>query len=66
MIMVDSSVWIDHFNGALNWQVEFLRSGLANGVVLFLLGEACALAFFHGRNPAEVERLVWPWLLEWL
>jgi hypothetical protein len=43
-------------------RVERLRLGLI--VTLFLLGEAVALAFLHGRNPAEVERLVWPWLLE--
>ena len=35
-------------------------------VILFLLGEAVALAFLHGKNPAEIERLVWPWLLAWL
>ena len=35
-------------------------------VTLFLLGEAVALAFVHAKNPPEIERLVWPWLLEWL
>ena len=35
-------------------------------VTLFLLGEAVALAFLHGKNPAEIERLIWPWLLAWL
>lgn len=44
--------------------VERLRLWLI--VVLFLLGEAVALVFAHDHNPAEIERLVWPWLLEWL
>ncbi|MGZ8219829.1 hypothetical protein [Methylomagnum sp.] len=44
--------------------VERLRLGLI--VVLFLLGEAVALAFAHDRNQAEIERLIWSWLLEWL
>jgi hypothetical protein len=35
-------------------------------VSLFLLGEAVALAFLHARNSPEIERLVWPWLLDWL
>jgi hypothetical protein len=38
------------------WRLLFI-------VTLVLLGEACALAFAHARNPAEVEALVWPWLL---
>ncbi len=31
LVLVDSSVWIDHFNGAVNPQVEWLRAALDNG-----------------------------------
>jgi hypothetical protein len=41
------------------WRMLFI-------VTLIFLGEAVALAFVHAKNPAEIERLVWPWLLHWL
>jgi hypothetical protein len=41
--------------------VERLRLWMI--VALILLGQAFAVDFVHARNPAEIERLVWPWLL---
>lgn len=34
MILVDTSVWIDYFNGIQNWQVEKLDSTLPDELVL--------------------------------
>jgi hypothetical protein len=54
MIMVDSSVWIDHFNGTLNWQVELLRDGLANGSQEFVIGDLILLEVLRGfRNDRD-------------
>lgn len=33
---------------------------------VFILGEAFALSFAHSKYPYLVERLVWPWVLQWL
>jgi len=54
MILVDSSVWIDHFNGTLNWQVEFLRDGLAQGSHEFIIGDLILLEVLRGfRNDRD-------------
>ncbi len=34
MILVDSSVWIDYFNGLRNWQTDLLDDLLSNVPVL--------------------------------
>lgn len=34
MILVDTSVWIDYFNGVVNWQTDHLDQSLSNGTVL--------------------------------
>lgn len=54
MIMVDSSVWIDHFNGTLNRPVEFLRVSLANGIQEFVIGDLILLEVLRGfRNDQD-------------
>ena len=45
MILVDSSVWIDHFNGTLNLPVSFLRDGLASGEYEFVIGDLIGMGF---------------------
>jgi len=37
MILVDSSVWIDYFNGLRNWQTDLLDDLLSN--VHILIGD---------------------------
>ena len=60
MIMVDSSVWIDHFNGTLNPQVSFLRNGLFSGEHEFVIGDLVLLevlrGFRHDRGYSSVSR----------
>ena len=34
MILVDSSVWIDYFNGQLNWQTDKLDQILGNELII--------------------------------
>lgn len=34
MILVDTSVWIDYFNGINNWQTDHLDNSLTNDTVL--------------------------------
>lgn len=34
MILVDTSIWIDYFNGIQSWQVEFLDNILSDELVL--------------------------------
>ncbi len=34
MILVDSSVWIDYFNGRLNWQTDRLDQLLGNELII--------------------------------
>ncbi len=48
MILVDSSVWIDHFNGTLNPPVSFLRDGLASGEHEFVIGDLILLEVLRG------------------
>jgi len=33
MLLVDSSVWIDYFNGIINWQTDLLDKKLENDQV---------------------------------
>jgi len=54
MILVDSSVWIDHFNGTLNPPVSFLRDGLASGEYEFVIGDLILLEVLRGfRNDCD-------------
>lgn len=54
MIMVDSSVWIDHFNGTLNRPVEFLRAGLTNSTQEFVIGDLILIEVLRGfRNDRD-------------
>ena len=54
MIMVDSSVWIDHFNGVITRPVEILREGLANGTQEFVIGDLILLEVLRGfRNDRD-------------
>lgn len=46
--MVDSSVWIDHFNGILNPPVDFLRAGLAGNRYEFVIGDLILLEVLRG------------------
>jgi hypothetical protein len=46
--MVDSSVWIDHFNGVVNRPVAFLRTGLATGSEDFVIGDLILLEVLRG------------------
>ena len=34
MLLVDSSVWIDYFNGIINWQTDLLDKKLENDQVV--------------------------------
>ncbi|MCX7097690.1 MAG: PIN domain nuclease [Methylococcales bacterium] len=54
MMMVDSSVWIDHFNGTINRPVEFLRAGLAQNIQEFVIGDLILLEVLRGfRNDRD-------------
>jgi predicted nucleic acid-binding protein len=59
MILVDSSVWIDHFNGHLSPPVLWLRKGLRDGSHPFVVGDLILLevlrGFRHDRDYAEAR-----------
>lgn len=46
MIMVDSSVWIDYFNGVSSWQTDLLDEYLSN--VPVLLGDLILVEVLQG------------------
>jgi len=48
MILVDSSVWIDYFNGQLNWQTDKLDQML--GRELIITGDIILLEVLQGFN----------------
>ena len=51
MILVDSSVWIDYFNGRPTWQTELLDEYLSG--VPVVMGD---LILTHDRGPDAVAR----------
>ena len=57
MILVDSSVWIDHFNGTLNPPVSFLRDGLASGEHEFVIGDLILLEVLRGFAMTAITML---------
>ena len=57
MILVDSSVWIDYFNGMRNWQTDLLDDLLSNDPVLIgdlILAEV--LQGFRSDDDFEVAK----------
>ena len=46
MILVDSSVWIDYFNGVKNVQTDFLHDGL--GTQTFAIGDLILVEVLQG------------------
>ena len=46
MILVDSSVWIDYFNGVKNEQTDFLHDGL--GMQTFAIGDLILVEVMQG------------------
>ena len=54
MIMVDSSVWIDYFNGQLTWQTNLLDNLLSD--VPVIIGDLILTEILQGfRSDAEYE-----------
>ncbi len=54
MIMVDSSVWIDYFNGQLTWQTNLLDNLLSD--VPVIIGDLILTEVLQGfRSDAEYE-----------
>ena len=60
VVLVDSSVWIDHFNGTLNPPVEWLRAALEDGESDIILGDLITQevlqGFRHDAHFARAER----------
>ena len=58
--LVDSSVWIDHFNGVLNAQVRWLREALEDGEADVLTGDLIVQEVLQGfrfdTHFAQAER----------
>lgn len=48
MIFVDSSVWIDHFNGRVTAQVAWLRAALGGEQHSFVVGDLILLEVLQG------------------
>ena len=48
LVLVDSSVWIDHFNGAVNPQVEWLHAALEGGEEDILGGDLITQEVLQG------------------
>lgn len=46
MILVDSSVWIDFFNGKRSWQTDFLDHMLSN--IPIIMGDLILTEVLHG------------------
>ena len=59
MIVVDSTVWIDHLRGTTTRQVEHLRHVIRNRAALLVVGDLvlCEVlqGIAHGRQAREVE-----------
>lgn len=57
MIVVDSSVWIDLFNGRRTWQTDVLNQLLADPDMPVLVGDVVMYEVLSGfRSPREVTR----------
>ena len=60
LVLVDSSVWIDHFNGAVNPQVEWLRAALDDGEDDILGGDLITQEVLQGfrldKHFSQAER----------
>ena len=48
VVLVDSSVWIDHFNGAHNAPVEWLRAALDDGEIDIIVGDLITQEVLQG------------------
>lgn len=48
MILVDSSVWIDYFNGKINPQTDWLDSALGREIII--LGDLVLAEVLQGFN----------------
>jgi predicted nucleic acid-binding protein len=51
MILVDSSVWIDYFNGRRTWQTDLLDSLLSN--VPIIIGDVILVEVLQGFSAAD-------------
>ncbi len=57
MILVDSSVWIDYFNGLGNWQTDLLDDMLSN--VPILIGDLILAEVLQGfRSDDDFEAAI--------
>lgn len=60
VVLVDSSVWIDHFNGAVNPPVEWLRAALEDGEGDILCGDLITQEVLQGfrldKHFSQAER----------
>lgn len=55
MILVDTGVWIDYFNGVQNRHTDTLDSGITEGVVA--IGDLIFLEILHGiRNDRDYRK----------
>lgn len=54
MILVDSSVWIDYFNGVENEQTDFLHDGL--GTKTFAIGDLILVEVLQGFKTEKAFR----------
>ena len=62
VMLVDSSVWIDHFNGAHHGPVNWLRAALEDGEIDCIVGDLITQEVLQGlRHDAHVAPAEKPW-----